>query len=54
MITEEQLNYLGVHEISLLRMGVKGDVGVDIQNALFTDKNKKQVMKAAAFMVSPK
>jgi hypothetical protein len=51
-ITDTQLLALSAHIISIFRVGIKGDNGVDLDNSyLFTDRNKRQVQKAAAYMI---
>ncbi|RAJ22876.1 hypothetical protein LY11_04580 [Pedobacter cryoconitis] len=50
-ITDREISYFSLHEISLLRVGIKDDVGVDLQSTLFTSKNKKQILKAAKFIL---
>jgi hypothetical protein len=52
IITDSQLMALTYHLISIFRVGVRGDNGVDLDdNYLFTGKNKKQVQKGAAYML---
>lgn len=51
-ISDNELSYLSQHEISLLRIGIKDDVGVDLESTLFTKKNRKQVLKAASFILT--
>ncbi|WP_419803527.1 hypothetical protein [Mucilaginibacter sp.] len=51
-ITNAQLQTLSSHTISVIRVGFKDDAGLDLEDkALFTDKNRDQVKKAAAFMI---
>lgn len=50
-ISTEQLKFMADHLVSDLRLGIKNDNGVDMIDALFTDKNRQQLKKAAAYML---
>lgn len=50
-INTEQLKFMADYLVSDLRLGIKNDNGVDMTDALFTNKNRQQLKKAAAYML---
>lgn len=51
-ITDEQLLEFVKHKVLKFRLGLNGDDGIDLDgNYMFTDRNKNQLQKAAAFML---
>lgn len=53
-VTDEQLQFLSAHKIKFFRVGLRGNEGIDLNEVLFTERNRKEVQKAAAYLLESK